>query len=347
MNLYDLVRRKDAALDVVDGAAHAVEVKLSTGTQRGVLLDPGTVLRVREAHLVTALMTFPTDTGWEAMPEQEGELEVAISHAGNEDILARSRGVERQPLRLTWPVPVPRAYDLLIRARTAPCTVLVGPLVNLRTRIMPCLRGDGLEIGPGANPAVLPTPDRKVRYIEQKSREEWASTYQKGTLSPSSAALWDQYVVDSAYHLGSFEPGSIDFVFSSHVLEHLVNPLGVFTNWWARLAPGGVIAGVVPDARFTFDLRQPLSTAEDFLAQSRAGHFETTDAMYERWCRYTAPYNTPENLKARGYSIHVNYFSVESFRLLVDLFAESHPVSHLYLESVRNGKDFAFLVRKP
>ena len=26
---------------------------------------------------------------------------------------------------------------------------------------------------------------------------------------------------------------------------------------WERLAPGGLLAGVVPDARFTFDWRQP------------------------------------------------------------------------------------------
>ena len=347
MNLYDVVRRRDATLHVVDGAAQAVEPKLPAGTQRAVLMEPGTVLRLGGSHAITALRTFPSDIGWEVMLEEDGEFEVALACAGGEQALARLAGPGRHPLRLVWPLPVPLAFDLLVRARGASCRVLVGPLANVRTRIMPRLQGDGVEIGPGANPAVLPAPGRTVRYIEQKSRDEWASTYGKGTLQPSAAAHWDHYVVDSAHHLGRFERESIDFVFSSHVLEHLVNPLGVFSNWWQRLAPGGVIAGVVPDARFTFDFRQPLSTAEDFLAQARAANFDTTDAMYERWCRHTAPYNTIADLKARGYSIHVNYFSVENFRLLIDLFGESHRISHLYLESVRNGKDFAFMIGKP
>jgi hypothetical protein len=51
------------------------------------------------------------------------------------------------------------------------------------------------------------------------------------------------------------------------VLEQLINPIQVIENWAQKLRPGGVIAGVVPDLRYTFDLRQPPSTVANWLSE--------------------------------------------------------------------------------
>jgi len=111
--------------------------------------------------------------------------------------------------------------------------------------------------------------------------------------------------------------------------------------------PGGghrVIAGGVPDARFSFDLR-PSDT--DFLAQLARDSYEPSEGMYETWCRHTASYDTPQSLRECGYSIHVNYYSVDSFRHLLQLFGENHPLDGILMESATNGKDFGFLIAKP
>lgn len=320
MNLYDLVRRGDRMVEMPPQGVEAIEPKLPGGTQRGIRMAPGSVLRLRSAHEATCLRSFPSFPGWISHVMSAGsKLSVSIeSGKGARHLLYATDGATgQQQVRLAWPVPVPAQFDLSLLAEGGECIVSIGPLFNAKAKLLPMLRGRGVEVGPGANPSVFADATRSVRYVERMPMEQWAKTYAKRTLDESAAAHWAHYVVDSAHRLAGFEDGSLDFVFSSHVLEHLVNPLQVLRNWWAKLAPGGVIAGVVPDARFTFDLRQPLTTQADLLAQAgshRASRlagkpllgsldrlawrlngkpesdpFETTEAMYARWCRYTSP----------------------------------------------------------
>lgn len=373
MNLYDLVRRGDRMVDMPSKGIEAIEPKLPGGTQRAIRMAPGSTLRLRAADEATCLRSFPSFPGWHSHAAAGSTLSVWAEGAdGTRHLLYTDRSTGRQEVRLDWPVPVPSQFDLCLAAE-GECIVSIGPLFNAKAKLLPMLRGHGVEVGPGANPSVFADEGRSVRYVERMPMEQWAKTYAKRPLDAPAAGHWSHYVVDSAHRLAGFEDGSIDFVFSSHVLEHLVNPLQVLRNWWTKLAPGGVIAGVVPDARFTFDLRQPLTTRADLLAQvgppsddtagtSLSGAFgrlarrlsrkpvrdpfETTDAMYERWCRYTSPENTPASLRQREYSIHVNYFSPESFRLLLDMFAAEASPAGLFIESVANGKDFGFLVAK-
>jgi len=130
------------------------------------------------------------------------------------------------------------------------------------------------------------------------------------------------------------------------VFEHLVNPLQVLENWLERLKPQGLILGATPDARFTFDMRQPFSRREAFLRERAAGGYDKTEEMYLRWCRYTAPYNTPEDLRRRNYSIHIHYYTPQVFRELVDILAgEGHDLA-LFLDTAPNNKDFGFVIRK-
>jgi len=57
-----------------------------------------------------------------------------------------------------------------------------------------------------------------------------------------------------------------DFVCSSHVLEHLANPIKALYEWKRVIKEGGIIYCGVPDKRFTFDHRRqrtPLSHLVD------------------------------------------------------------------------------------
>jgi hypothetical protein len=109
----------------------------------------------------------------------------------------------------------------------------------------------------------------------------------------------------------------------------------------------------VPDARYTFDWRQPPWTIDDVRAQVGIEDDAPTQAMYERWCRYTSPENTPESLRSRDYSIHVNYLTPPVLRQVLDdvierLGASARPTPQgLALVTARNGKDFGFVLQKP
>jgi SAM-dependent methyltransferase len=74
--------------------------------------------------------------------------------------------------------------------------------------------------------------------------------------------------VTEASDLFFAEDESLDFVCSSHVMEHLANPLKAIVEWKRTLKKGGIIYVGVPDKRYTFDHkrdRTPLShLIEDF-----------------------------------------------------------------------------------
>lgn len=50
--------------------------------------------------------------------------------------------------------------------------------------------------------------------------------------------------------------GPFDFVFSSHCLEHLTNPVAALEHWKSRLKPGGVLFLYLPHPAMTYWLPQ-------------------------------------------------------------------------------------------
>ena len=76
--------------------------------------------------------------------------------------------------------------------------------------------GDGIDIGCGDDPL---TPD---------------------------CHQWDLPQGD-AQELPGIEPARFDWVYSSHCLEHLVDPFRAVARWWEVLRPGGCLLFVAPD----------------------------------------------------------------------------------------------------
>ena len=59
-----------------------------------------------------------------------------------------------------------------------------------------------------------------------------------------------------------FHDSSLRYVATSHVLEHVANPLAALKEWHRVLRHGGIIYAVVPDRRLTFDHPRPLTAPE-------------------------------------------------------------------------------------
>jgi SAM-dependent methyltransferase len=78
------------------------------------------------------------------------------------------------------------------------------------------LKGKGLDIGAGPDP-VIPG----VQTFDQ---------------AHGDANKIDEYLQDQ-----------FDFVFSSHCLEHMMNPWDALPRWWKLIKPGGHMVLVVPD----------------------------------------------------------------------------------------------------
>jgi len=349
MNLPDLVRRKDRAADI-RGEIAPVEPKTSAGRQRAISFAKRARLRLVRADEYSAFRDFPRNPGWSV---SQGAVRVSLAVAGGEPtyILGEAAaGAELTPIAFDWPLTGADApFDLWIEPLSAkPAVLCVGPLMDPRAKLRALFRGEGVEVGPGLNPHVRPGPDVRVEYIEEKSPEEWRATYAKNktphdTLSPDILAHYRQ---GAAVALDHAPAESLDFVFSNHVFEHLMNPLQVLRNWLSRLKPRGVILGVIPDARYTFDLRQPFSTLEEFRAEDARGEFALPDEKYDRWRRHTFPRHNIEDLKRRNYSIHVHYYTPLVFRILFEELRTEGRVDSLFLDTAPNNKDFGFVMRK-
>jgi SAM-dependent methyltransferase len=93
--------------------------------------------------------------------------------------------------------------------------------------------GIGLDIGAGGYPfrGAFPVRD-SVNFI-----------YRNGKQVERKIPLIDGV---NAYNLRCFVDGSLDYIFSSHCLEHLEKPFEALTLWKTKLKPGGVLFLYLP-----------------------------------------------------------------------------------------------------
>lgn len=344
-------------MEIVEGAVEPLDLKTASGRRRAVRFDGGSRLILNGADEFSILRSFPREIGWTLMSLREAGGGLRISLIGGSEaapaILFEGRPVRNGcdlPVTLDWPLWAARPdHRLVIESLGAdPAVVSIGPLFDSRAKVRTLIRGHGVEVGPGLNPVIRPAAGIHVEYVEEMPPEVWKDIYGKG--NPAANTLTEEilrsYRVGSALTLEEWAPASLDFVFSNHVIEHLMNPLQVLMNWMDRLKSGGVIAGAAPDARYTFDLRQPFSTLAEFEGELAAEVYGIPDEKYARWCRHTAPYNTPEDLRRRKYSIHVHYYTPEVFRILSDRLSALGRPHDLFLDTAPNNKDFGFAITK-
>ena len=359
MNLFDLVKRPDRSVLWSGEQGQALTLTTARGTQRGVVLPPASTLTLANAQELTALWVLADDLGW-AVLRRQGEpvlprltlqLHRPVVCEVSVRVSAGPGDLDLIGLRLDWPHELVAAdtYSLsLHNPGTEPMTLVCGPLIKMPRHLLPYARGVGVEVGPGLRPMVLPSKLVDVSYVEEQDPHAWLSLYNKSGDKPGLPAphILSRYVRGSATTLTGVRPGSLDFVFSNHVFEHLPNPLQVLRNWHHCLRPGGMILGVVPDPRYTFDCRQPATTLHEATEAESAGGHEVTAASYERWCRHTEPRHTPHDLMRRGYSIHVSFFTPESFRWTVQALQERGWFDRVFVYTATNHKDFAFALRR-
>jgi len=258
-------------------------------------------------------------------------------------------GREWHDLLFSWPLSglLEEQGDLRLLV-DADVEIAVAPIIDLRSIAVQHLRGSGFEVGAGLSPCILSREGVDVRYVEVKTPDEWGALYVKdGRPSPVlSDDVRARYVIGSAVDLDHLASGNMDFIFCNHVFEHLPNPVRVIRNWLRALRPGGLIVGICPDPRYSFDCRQPITSSQEAWEEANSPVHEVAFEKYERWCRYTASDVSPTALMKRAYSIHVNFFTPQTF---VDTFRrmkETAEISSLSVLGGTNFRDYLFVLRK-
>lgn len=159
-------------------------------------------------------------------------------------------------------------------------------------------RLDGLEIGGLDRPLVPPAsidPPGRIRFADHLDTDGLKEKYAADPAVDTRAIVPVSFVVQDQTLADAVADARFDYVVASHVIEHVPDLIGWLGDIFGLLKPGGHLYLVVPDKRFTFDHRRPVSTPGQFVAAHLAGR-KTPDpgALFDHFALATA--NRPHQM---------------------------------------------------
>lgn len=139
--------------------------------------------------------------------------------------------------------------------------------------------GFGLEVGPSYNP-FLPKRRFNVETIDHAD----AATLREKYRDNASKIEEVDYVSDGRSLLEIIgKPGRYDFIFASHVIEHVTDIVRFIQDCETLLKPEGRLVLAVPDKRYCFDAFRPISTVGQALqAYAERRHRHTPAILYDQ-----------------------------------------------------------------
>lgn len=113
---------------------------------------------------------------------------------------------------------------------------------KVRFDIVPFTRGVGLDVGCGP----------KKAYPHMIGVDSCADTALFGIQMKPDVVCKDAANLDA-----EIENASVDFIFSSHLLEHIQDTRAALANWWSKIKPGGHLVLYLPHRDFYPNVGQP------------------------------------------------------------------------------------------
>ena len=136
---------------------------------------------------------------------------------------------------------------------------------KIRHKIVPYTRGRGLDLGPGPWKAW-------PHFISIDNFDEWYD------------GSWRPDIIGDVTDLAIFRDNSLDFVFSSHVLEHLDDTAGALSEWWRVIKPGGHLVLYLPHKDFYPNIGQEGANPDhkwDFEPQDIVDHMREVGRAWD------------------------------------------------------------------
>ncbi len=143
------------------------------------------------------------------------------------------------------------------------------------------LHGNGLEIGALNNPMSLPA-GAKVRYVDRLPKDELVALY----VDVDPKQIRDVDIVTEGETLKGVPDDSEDFVIANHMVEHCEDPIGTIRHMLRVLKVGGIFYMTLPDKRFTFDIKRPVTPFEHVKRDYLEGPETSRRAQYVEWLRH-------------------------------------------------------------
>lgn len=349
MNLFDMLRRNDRNL-VLSGDIAQTKREFFGRPWRALRMPKGSSIRLSTPRRFLPFSRLPSTIGWLAVGEEgSGRLRVSYERPDARPAVLELR-LGNYPAEVFFPLPKtsdaePDGAALRLSVERTECYLLVSEVMERSALIARC-RGRGVELGPGHQPQIRPSASVDVRYVEQKSAESWIGTYDTKGAMQTDAALWDRYIIGTASDIPEVD-GSLDFIFSSHVLEHLINPLHCLEHWSRKLRDGGVAVCVVPDAMGCKDYVFALSNPKTWEDEYAGGTREISREHFARYARGRGmPADRVDKMIETGFSIHVHFYSRENILFLLQACVDRGWFRSYELDFRPNNKDFYLVLRK-
>lgn len=319
-------------------------------------MGPLSTFRIAQVFDVTEFSAYGFDTGWKLysnapdgmMPWNNFKISIESDYLSQPINLYTHRLGDCESVVLNAETPIDRDYADLVFHNGSSFTIFIAicPTSTYKKLLINSCRGRGVELGPGINPHIINSNEVEVLYIEPKSSEQWVKTYNTDGKTVQTVMEQDRYIFGDARDIAELAGGGFDFIYSNHVIEHLLNPIFVISRCLSCLKPNGIFAGSVPSYANTFDLRQRPSTLDDLIDLEQKDFKQIPHYCYQRWVSYTEPRVTVESLIARSYSVHITFWTAELLADLFDLLAKRGLVSDCQIMYEPNSKDIQFVLSR-
>ena len=345
LNLFDLARRSDPNL-LLNGGTTLAKRSYADGIWNGLALPAGGSFAISDIRRFVSFRHFPDKIDWRIDVPRGGRARLRIVSQQDQAVLGEvgfDEGIHSPGL--PWPLTPCGVVDLQFdfESEGKHDLFIGGHRLLSRQWLYDQCTGRGVEIGPGPAPQILPQAGREVSYLEQMPAEEWNRLYNRGGKYPVKPELWSNYIVGEASNM-PVPDGSLDFVFGSHVFEHLANPIGHLQRWHTKLRPGGRIAMVVPDLHGTKDSIHHRSSIESMIDEFRRDIWLPEPAHYARHLRRRV--DDPKLIARieRAESIHVHYYDNINCQQLLEHAVRELGYGDYVIQHTPNHKDFHFLL---
>jgi predicted SAM-dependent methyltransferase len=219
------------------------------------------------------------------------------------------------------------------------------------------LRGRGIELGPGHHPYVTVLPGTEVRYVDrwvpQANRALFPELGDEAVFpEPDIVANLDEQLLEM------LPDRSEDFVITSHVLEHLANPMAMLADCHRVLRPGGVLVVLLPDMTMTSDSGRKPTSLDHLVHEYDTKVRAVDDAHVLEYIRVVRRFDGegPELAermeKERSRSFHVHCWTESTFFPVLEyavgqLDCGLELVEFVLPQDIKGSKEFGYVLRRP
>jgi len=176
------------------------------------------------------------------------------------------------------------------------------------------IEGKGIEIGALHKPLNIPEHKAEVKYVDRLSVADLNKQYPE-----IGEPMVEPHYVDDGEKLKKIKNNSQDFVIACHFYEHCSNPLQTIQSLLRVVKKGGGIFLALPDKRYTFDIKRPITDFKHIVDDYEKGPSATKLQHFNEWVELVEGINDKAKKKERvheliemDYSIHYHVWDYDA-----------------------------------